>query len=156
MVYLFGGAASESLSLNFSCERPGGSGLGLYMTISGIVMKTVGYIFLAVLLTVMFIEGSSLIGRANSWCATTRRIISQHIVSKGRFLDVFWRLQGIVWLYRVGRSGLTVCVTLGTLSVVGVVLRAIGISGTDSPSLRFGGSQRTLVTEYSQTDVLLA
>lgn len=96
-----------------------------------------------------------LIGHAGSCGAMASRITHQHILSTSRFLDGFWRLQRIVRLYRVGGSGLAVCVALRTLIVVWVVLGVIGISGTDCSSLRFGGSQRSWVTEDSPPNVLL-
>lgn len=117
-VYAVGAATNHSLSLSSSCERPGGSGLELYMTTYGIVMEIVFYTGAGLFFACLFIVFGSFFGHADSWSATATRIIRQHIVSKILLLDVFWRLQVVVWLYRAGGSGLAVPVTLGTLRSV--------------------------------------
>lgn len=130
-IYGLGAAANQALSLNSSCERQGGSGLGLYITISGIVMHIVVFIFYWVSLVGVAVNVSSLLGCGGRWSSVAERIFRRHIVSKGLILDLFWKLQCVAWLYRVGGARMAVSVLLAMLSVVGAVLRTIGTSGTD-------------------------
>ena len=54
------------------------------------------------------------------------KVIRRHVVSKGLYLDIFWQLQSVVWIYRAGGFGLVLSFMLGMCSVVGVVLVEVG------------------------------
>lgn len=123
VVYLMGAGASQTLSSTSSCVRQGGSGLGLYLTVSGRFMDIVGYIVLGALMLGVCIQ----IGCTYGGCdAAGRKFIGRHIVSKCLLLGMFWELQSVVWIYRAGGFQLGTAVLLGVCTVVGAVMTSNG------------------------------
>lgn len=131
VIYLLGGTASRFLSIHSFGVEQGGSGLEHYLTISGMSMTLVGLMFLGISVVGLFCSFGSPARRTNGCCAAVCRIISQHILSTGLFLDIGWQLQGIVWSYRTGGFGLIMSVFVGMCGVVGTVLSAIGTLGPE-------------------------
>ena len=125
-IYLLGGTASRYLSLDLRCEEQGGSGLGLYLTISGMSMTLVGVILLGISLMGLCSSLGSPVKRKDGFGASVCTIISQHMLSTGVVLDIGWQLQAVIWSYRTGGFGLAMVFLVGTCSMLGALLPSIG------------------------------
>lgn len=135
LIYLFGGTASRYLSLDFSCEAQGGSGLEFYLTISGMSMTIVGVILLGISMVGLCSSLGSPSRGSDGCRAGINRIISEHLLSIGVVLDVFWQLQAVVWSYRTGGFQLVLALFVGMCSVIGALLPSIGILAPDKQEI---------------------
>lgn len=122
LIYLLGGIASQYVSWNSTCVRQGGSALGVYLKVSGVVMTIIGCIFLVIAAVgLRFSLGSHNTGTEGRG-AEVRCVISQDCL----LLDVFWKIQIVVWAYQTGEFGLAASVVVGICAVVGGVLTEKG------------------------------
>lgn len=126
LIYLFGGTASRYLYLDLWCEAQGGSGLGLYLAISGMSMTIIGLIMLGISMMGLCSSLGSPVKRVDGFGASVCKTISQHVLSTGVVLDIGWQLQAVIWAYRTGGFGLLMVVLVSACSILGAFLPSIG------------------------------
>lgn len=131
IIYLFGGIASIYFATNSSCGGQGGSGVELYLALSGLVMTFGGLLMLALSILILFFSCGSPTRHTDGCCAAFRRNVRKRILSNGPYLDLFWQLQGSVWSYRTGGFGLLAFIFVSASGVFGEVLAACGSLAPD-------------------------
>lgn len=129
IIYTCGSFVSLQLDTFSSCGGQAGSGLSMYLLISGWGMLVVGLGMLglsAYLLVFIFSCCPTVGSRTKKCCVAERRMYGRRIFSNAALLALFWKVQGAVWLYRTGGVGLRVLVLLVVLGVVGGGFAAVG------------------------------
>ena len=126
VIYIFGGLASVNHATNTSCGGQKGSGLELYLLVSGSFMLFGGLGMLAVSAVILVCSCGSPTRRTDRCCAVARQKIHSSILTKGPYLHVFWIVQGAVWSFRAGGFGLASLIFLGMGGIFAEVLSACG------------------------------
>ena len=132
VIYLFGGLASIYFSTNSSCGGQGGSGVELYLALSGIAMTFGGLLMIAVSTLILFFSCGSPTRLTDRCCAACRKKVNKFVLSKGPYVDIFYQLQGSVWSYRTGGFNLLTFILVGASGVLGEVLAACGSREPDT------------------------
>lgn len=130
VIFTCGSFVSLQVDSFSSCGGPNGRVLDMYLIVSGwgMLLIGLGMIGLTGFLTIfMFSCRSPSPNRSADECCTADKVMYGHrILSKAAILDVFWKLQGSVWLYRTGGIGGFAFVVLVVLGIVGGLMAALG------------------------------
>ena len=130
VIFTCGSFVSLQVDSFSSCGGPDGPVLDMYLIVSGwgMLLIGLGMIGLAGFLTIfMFSCRSPSPNGSTEECCTADKVMYGHrILSKAAILDVFWQLQGSVWLYRTGSVSGFAFVVLIVLGIVGGLMAALG------------------------------
>lgn len=127
-IYTVGGTASANLYEDPFCEWQGGSGIEWFLVLSGSAMIMVGaFLFIVPLVNLYYSLGSNFSAVPIDYFRTCFGVL----VSSRGVLDLFWKLQAVAWVYRVGGFGWKISVLVGICNVVGVALTSIGSLAPD-------------------------
>lgn len=131
VIYVSGGLASVYHSAHSSCKGQGGSGLELYLLLSGSFMMASGFGMLGISGFILICSCGSPTRATDRCCAVARRRIHDGLLTKGPYLHVFWQVQGAIWSYRAGGFGLASVLFVGLGGVFGELLSAFGSLAPD-------------------------
>lgn len=127
VIYFCGGLISIMYGKNAPCEGNGGGCLETYLFISGALMALFGLVMLVLSpIMLLFACTSSFESCSKGCCARVRDIMHKGLLSKGRFFNCGWQLQGVVLMYRSGVFSFPLGIVLGVVEGFGEVLAAHG------------------------------
>lgn len=149
VVYLCGGYASQDFGDNLACGGgAGGSGLAEYLRWSGVLMVIFGWGML--LLAAFMVKAACSCCCCCCCCCEPRTphgvhptqvvrtpprvfgitwspgTMNKRVLSKSKFFDLGWHLQGAVVSYRIGALGLIEAVLVGLFGGLGAALAELG------------------------------
>lgn len=126
IIYTFGGGAGVFYWGYSPCDGEEGEGLRWYLLFSGLFMLLVGLVLLALSVFILPFSCGSPTDRTDRCCSAFRRKVHKYVLSKGRFLEIFWKVQGAIWAFRSGRFGLLGFLFAATGGIVGDVMATCG------------------------------
>lgn len=129
VIYFAGGTESLYHGYSNSCDEKVWQ--TVFLVCSGHFMIVIGLGTLLVSVLILPFACVSPINCFNQRWASFRRIVQSRILSNGVCFDLFWKLQGPVWLYRTGGLGAAAAIAVGVTSIFGVVLSAFGSFAPD-------------------------
>lgn len=132
VIYTCGSYVTIQVDTFASCGGHEGSSLVMYIVVSGLSMFFVGLVLLGPTVLVFISSCGSPLRCADKCCAAVRRAYRRRVLSIAALFDVFWQVQGSVWLYRAGAVAGAGLVALIVFCVVGGVLAALGSRAPDS------------------------
>ena len=151
VVYTCGSFVSLQIDTFSSCGGHEGSVLDMYLVVSGWAMLLVGLGmlgFAGFLVIFIFSCGPPSPNRPPEECCTAdKRLYGHRVLSKAALLDMFWQLQGSVWLYRTGGIGGRAFIILIVLCIVGALLAALGSRPSASTTQELPGSPPLVLTQ---------
>ena len=150
VIYTCGSYVTIQVDTFASCGGHEGSGLVMYLVVSGLFIFLVGLSLLALAVFMLIFSCGSPARCTDNCCAAVRRAYSRRILSIAALLDVFWQVQGSVWLYRTGGVDGSVFVVLVVLCIVGGVLAALGSGAPDSTQELPGDAPPPVLTEQPE------
>lgn len=131
VIYTCGGIVGFGLNTRLYCIGRGGSGLNTYLSFSSLYMVFVGLKMLGVSMFMVFFSCGSPAKCTDGCCAVVGKFYAHRILSIAAFLDLFWQLQGAVWLYRMGAVSLAALIVLFLFDIAGGMLAAFGSQAPD-------------------------
>ena len=127
IIYASGGIVGLRLDAVSSCVIGSGEpALKMYLYYSSLYMLFVGLKMLGISIFMFFFSCGSPAKSTEHCCAAVGVFYGHRILSIAAFLDLFWQLQGSVWLYRVGGVDLAAFIVLCSCGVVGGILASFG------------------------------
>ena len=126
VIYTCGSYVTIQVDTFASCGGHEGFGLVMYLVVSGLCMFFVGLVLLGLAVFIFMFSCGSPVRCADACCAVVRRKYSRRILSIAALFDVFWHVQGSVWLYRTGAVDGVGFVVFVVFCIVGGVLAALG------------------------------
>lgn len=126
VMYIFGSYVTIQVDSFSSCGAPEGSGLIMYLVVSGLCMIVVGAGMLTLSVFGVFFSCGSPARCTDNCCSALKGAYRRRIMSTAPFFDIFWQMQGAVWLYRTGAVGAVGFFLLLVFCLVGAVLAASG------------------------------
>ena len=122
IIYTFGGGVGLIYWSHSPCEGVEGNGFRVYLAVSGFIMFLVGLVMLALSVLILPFSCGSPTERTDRCCSAFRRKMHKYVSSKGRLLEIAWKVQGAIWAFRGGRHRLAGTLVAAAGIVVGDVM----------------------------------